>query len=118
MSKGNILIVVNVADKELIEAVTSSARTTGRKKMFRNAVQPPEIVGELCQFSLQDVEVDLEKNADLSGLQTALDKLGEDDYAYAVTVERTETLDIYGSPKKFGLSKLLTLPGYKKITIH
>jgi hypothetical protein len=105
MSKGSILIVVNKANKKAIEAAVKKAK--------------PSIdeLGELCQFSFEYVEVELAKNTDLVGLQPALDLLGEDDYAYCVTVERLETLDIYGSPKKFGLGKLLEMEGYKK-TIH
>jgi hypothetical protein len=105
MSKGNILIVVNVADKEAIEVVIADASPK------------IEIVGELCQFSFEDLEVDLTKNADLSELQAVLNTLGEDDYAYCVTVDRLETLDIYGSPKKFGLARVMDIQGYK-IKIH
>ena len=105
MPKGSILIVVNKANKEVIENVTMG--------------ENPHIseVLDLCQFSFPDLEVDLTKNTKLSGLQSVLDGLGEDDYAYCVTVKRLETLDIYGSPKQFGLSKVMTIPGYKT-TIH
>jgi hypothetical protein len=105
MSKGDITIVVNVADQAAIEEVT-----TGANPIIT-------VVGELVEFSFQDIEVDLSKNVDLSGLNAALETLGEDDYAYTVIVERLETLDTYGHPKKFGLDAHMTLPGYT-VTNH
>jgi hypothetical protein len=105
MSKGNMLVVVYDKDKKSIATVTKGANPIIND------------VGATCQFSFVDIEVDLTKNADLAGLQDALDKLGVDDYAQAVTVERKATLDIYGSPHKFGLSKVLSLKGHK-ITEH
>jgi hypothetical protein len=105
MSKGNIIVVVNKVNKETIKLITENTK--------------PHIseVGDAVQFSFEDLEVDLTKNQNLSGLQEALDELGEDDYAYCVTVEKLETLDIYGSPKKFGLTRVMAIPSYKT-TIH
>jgi hypothetical protein len=105
MSKGNILIVVSKSNRKIIEDVTKKAKPLITE------------IDSACQFSFENLEVDSEKNKDLSGLQEALDILGEDDYGYCVTVERTETMDIYGSPKKFGLIRVMRLEGYK-ITIH
>jgi hypothetical protein len=100
MSKGYITIVVNVADQAAIEAVTAGANPI------------ITVVGELVDFSFQDIEVDLAKNVNLSGLSDVLETIGEDDYAYTVIVERLETLDTYGFLKKFGLAEHMTLPGY------
>tara|TARA_R110000851_G_scaffold57296_1_gene133503 strand:- start:9302 stop:9619 length:318 start_codon:yes stop_codon:yes gene_type:complete len=105
MSKGNIIIVVNKVNKKVIESVTEKVKPYLSE------------VGDAIQFSFEDLEVDLTKNENLSGLQEALDELGEDDYAYCVTVEKLETLDIYGSPKKFGLTRVMAIPSYKT-TIH
>jgi hypothetical protein len=82
MSKGNILIVANIIDREIIEETTIGANPS------------IEVVGEFCQFSFQDLEVDLVKNDKLVNLQSVLDNLGEDNYACCITVERLETLDI------------------------
>jgi hypothetical protein len=105
MSKGDILVVVHDDNKDAILAVVTDANPV------------IDDVGPLCQFAFTNVEVDLEKNSALSGLQDVLDELGEDDYAYAVVVDRLNTLDIYGSPMNFGLSKVMTVPGYT-IAIH
>ena len=105
MSKGDILIVVNLADKKAIEEAIK-----GTKPLV-------EEVGNMCQFSLDGVEVDPSKNLKLSGLQEALDKLGEDEYACCVTVDRLETLDTFGSLKKFGLVNIMSLSGYT-VTNH
>jgi hypothetical protein len=105
MSKGNILIVVSKSNRKIIEKATEKAKPLITE------------IDSACQFSFEDIEVDLEKNKDLAELQKALDVLGEDDYGYCVTVERKETLDIYGSPKKFGLIRVMRLEGYK-VTIH
>ncbi len=100
MSKGDILIVVNATNKKAIVDITKKAKPL------------ISTVGEACQFSFTDLEVDFAKNDKLTGLQDVLDTLGEDDYALCVTTERLETLDIYGNPKKFGLSKVMKLDGY------
>jgi hypothetical protein len=105
MSKGNILIVVSDANKAAVKAVV------------KNANPSIDSLNGFCQFSLSNLEVDLQKNSQLSGLQTVLDNLGVDDYALAVAVDRLDTLDVYGNPKNFGLSKVLVIPGYT-ITIH
>jgi hypothetical protein len=105
MSKGNILIVVSDENKAAVEAAIKDANPT------------IDGINGLCEFSLSGIEVDLDKNPSLSGLQAVLDELGVDDYALAVVVDRLDTLDVYGSPKNFGLSKVLTMIGYT-ITIH
>jgi hypothetical protein len=105
MSKGNILIVVSDANKAAIKAVVKKTNPV------------IDSLNGFCQFSMSDLEVDLSKNSDLSGLQAALDKLGVDDYALAVATDRLDTIDVYGNPKNFGLSKVLVVPGYK-ITVH
>ena len=107
MSKGYITIVVNVTDRAVIEEVTTGA----------NPIITVVAGDELVEFSFQDIEVDLTKNVNLSGLSDVLEAIGEDDYAYTVVVERLETLDTYGHPKKFGLIEHMTLPGYT-ITNH
>lgn len=105
MSKGDILVVVHDDNKDAILAAVTDANPI------------IDDVGPLCQFAFTNVEVDLEKNSALSGLQAVLDELGEDDYAFAVVVDRLETLDIYGSPKNFGLSKIMGLSGYE-VSLH
>jgi hypothetical protein len=105
MSKGNIVVVVADKDKKSVAAALKGTKTVIND------------VGPLCEFQLVSVEVDSTKNAKLSGLMTALDKLGEDDYALAITVERLETLDLYGSPKMFGMGELLNHDGYV-VTMH
>jgi hypothetical protein len=101
MSKGNMLLVVQDADKKAIKTALK-----GLKYVVNDA-------GPLCQFQFHDVEVDLAKNASLSKLQPALDKIGEDDYAFIVTIERLEVLNAYGSPRKFGLAEIFSIPGLK-----
>jgi hypothetical protein len=105
MSKGNILVVVSNSNKKVISEAIGNAKPI------------VTTIGDAVQFSFEDVEVDFTKNEDLTELQAGLDKLGEDDYACCVTVERKETLDIYGSPKKFGLIRVMRLEGYIT-TIH
>jgi hypothetical protein len=105
MAKGNILIVVNIIDKKIIEEVTVGTN-----------LQIDE-VSDFCQFSLEDLEVDFKKNPELANLQSALDSIGEDNYACCITVERLETLEIYGSPKKFGLINVMNVTGYT-VTVH
>jgi hypothetical protein len=105
MSKGNILIVVGTSNKKVIAEAIGKAKPTLTE------------LGGAIQFSFEDIEVDFTKNENFVGLQEALNKLGEDDYACCVTVERKETLDIYGSPKKFGLIRVMRLEGYKT-TLH
>jgi hypothetical protein len=105
MSKGNIIVVVNNSNKKAIAEAIGSAKPLLTE------------LGGAVQFSFEDIEVDFTKNKNFAGLQAALDKLGEDDYACCITVERKETLDIYGSPKKFGLVRVMSLQGYK-ITVH
>jgi hypothetical protein len=105
MSKGNILVVVNTENKKAIESVVKGAKPVISE------------LGSATQFSFENLEVDLTKNTNLAGLQEALDVLGEDDYALCVTVDRKESLDIYGSPNKFGLIRVTRLKGFN-ITIH
>ena len=105
MSKGNMLIVVSDENKAAVKAAVKDGNPT-----IAN-------LNGFCEFSLSNIEVDVNKNPALSGLQDVLDGLGEDDYALAVVVDRLDTLDIYGSPKNFGLSKVLAMIGYT-ITIH
>jgi hypothetical protein len=100
MSKGDILLVVNVTNKAAIVEVTKKAKPLISE------------VSEACQFSFTGLEVNFNKNSNLTGLQNALDILGEDNYALCIATERLETLDIYGNPKKFGLSKVMKLDGY------
>jgi hypothetical protein len=101
MSKGNILIVVQDKDKK---AMKSALR--GLKPICNDA-------GPLCQFQFHDVDVDLIKNESFVKLQPALDKIGEDDYALIITIERLELLNAYGSPRKFGLADALNIAGLK-----
>jgi hypothetical protein len=105
MSKGNIILVIHDRNKAvIIEALKNTSPLIND-------------VGELCEFQLHDVNVDLETNDDLSELQATLDKLGLDDYAFVKTIERLEELHIYGSPKVFGLSKIMDIVGYT-IIVH
>jgi hypothetical protein len=105
MSKGNIVIVVADKDKNAIATVLK-----GTNPVIND-------VGPLCEFQLVDIEVDLTKNTELSGLMTAFDNLDDDNFSCAITVERLETLDLYGSPKMFGQGHLLTHEGYA-VTMH
>jgi predicted RNA-binding protein len=105
MSKGDILIVVNLEDKDVI------------KKAISGSKPDVVVVGNFCQFSLQNVEVNFEKNSKLTGLLPALEIIGEDEYALCVTTDRLEALDIYGSPKKFGLINVMSISGYT-VTLH